>query len=216
MTNLNQKLRDKIIDSVIEKGTTIPARKEALKKKTSLRVREIDMSRVPKEFAAATKNLPPEWFPLAASAQFSPKVCPDSYIELTDSEMRSQWKAVVSYEPFRHPMSARFIRPDEKTRKPIKQDDGSYEDQPDDENSWEFLLGDLLDEAKQIRDDEAEARKSLRQFLYSVRTYKQVLEKMPELERHLPDYTKPMPLTVPVAPILKQLGKLGFDQAEKA
>jgi hypothetical protein len=215
MTALNKTLRQEIIDSVIKKGTTIPARKADLKKRTALRVRELDLSRLPAEFGPATKSLPPEWFPLNLSNQMNPKVCPDSYVELTDDQLRSQWKAVISYEPFRHPINARFGRNDyidqgldHNTKPPTKK--------PDDMESWEAVLADLLVEAKQIRADEEEARAELRRFLWSVNNYKQVLEKMPELEPHLPNYTKPMPLVVPVAPILKTLGKLGFDKSQEA
>jgi len=213
MTALNKTIRQKIIDSVIQKGTTIPARKQELKKKTALRVRELDLSRVPAEFGPATKTLPPEWFPLNGSSQMNPKACPDSYVELSDEQLRTQWMAVVSYEPFRHPISARFHRKDfidqgmdHGARPPVKK--------PDDMESWEAVLADLITEAKKIRADEAQAREELRQFLQSVNNYKQVLEKMPELEKHLPDYSKPMPLTVPVGPILKTLGALGFDQSK--
>lgn len=212
MTALNKTIRQAIIDSVIERGTTIPARKEDLKKRTALRVRELDMSRIPVEFYPATKNLPPEWFPLSASTQLSPRTCPDSYVELNDEQLRCHWKAVVSFEPFRHPINTHFSRNDfidqgydHSTTPPTKK--------LDDMDSWEAVLADLLKEAKQIRADEAQARDELKQFLYSVNNYKQVLEKMPELEKHLPNYTKPMPLVVSVAPILKTLGKLGFDQA---
>jgi hypothetical protein len=209
MTALNKTIRQQIIDSVIEKGTTIPKRKEELKKKTEARVRKLDMERVPKEFAAATKNMPPEWFPLAGSASIKPEYCPIAIVTLQPEQLRNQWRSTVSYEPFRHPMNTDFNRANAKD---CGINQATKEKNPDDLESWEARLEDLIAEANKIVADEAQARHELSQFLYSVNNYKQVIEKMPELEKHLPNYTKPMSLTVSVAPILKTLGKLGFDQ----
>lgn len=212
MTALNKTLRQQIIDSVIEKGTTIPARKADLTKRTEARVRELDLSRVPKEFGPSTKLLPKTWFPHAASTQLKPTVNPISIVTLTEQEMRSHWRSTVSYEPFPHPYDTRFDRAAEKDR---GIDIDTKMQKPDDLESWEAKLEDLIAEAEQIVADEKKARSELQSFLYSVNNYKQVLEKMPELEKHLPNYVKPMPLTVPVGPILKTLGALGFDQTEQ-
>ena len=216
MTNLNQKLRDEIIESVINKGTTIPARKVALKKATELRVRELCLERVPKEFGLATKTLPAEWFPLSAGEGVPYEMCPITLATMTDFEIhRHSWQRfTVPFEPFRHPINTKFHR---STYMDQGQEniDGVMVKKPEDLESWEARMADLIKEGKQIRADEEKARTELRQFLYSVKTYKQVLEKMPELEPHLPNYTKPMPLTVPVAPILRTLGALGFDKSKE-
>ena len=213
MTALNKTIRQQIINSVIEKGTTIPARKDDLTKRTEQRVRELCLERVPKDFAAATRNLPRGWFPHHTSEHMPPHVCPTGILAHMDDdyEMRRQWRHTVSFEPFPHPYNTRFDRSptlnqgmDDSTEPPTRK--------PDDLESWEARLADLIEEAKRIAADENKARTKLRQFLASVNSYKRVLEKMPELEPHLPNYTKPMPLVVSVAPILETLGALGFDQ----
>lgn len=205
MTALNKTLRTQIIASVIEKGTTIPARKEDLIRRTEARVRQLCLERVPKDFAAAVKTLPPEWFPIVGSETMEPQVCPLAIIKLSSEAMARSWRYAVSFEPFRHPMGVSFSRVSEAVK-------NGKESDPE---SWESKLKDLIDEAHKIMRDEGQACTELRQFLASVNNYKQVLEKMPELEKHLPNYTKPMPLVVQVGPILKTLGKLGFDQAKK-
>lgn len=213
MTNLTKEKREQIIESVITKGTTIPERKADLKKRTALRVRELCLERVPAEFFAATKNMPAEWFPHCAMAEMPPKVCPDSYVDLTDDQLRNHWRARVSFEPFRYPINVRFDRTtnihqglDYNVNPPVPK--------PDDPESWEARLADLLDEAKEIRADEKKARDHLVAFLASVRTYKQVLEQMPELETHLPGVVaKSYPVYVPTGPIVKLLTDLGFDKS---
>jgi hypothetical protein len=214
MTTLNKEIRRKIIDSVIEKGTTIPKRKEELARATEARVRALCLERVPKEFPAATKNLPPEWFPLIASENIKANANPVCVATWSDEQLRSgHWGIPVSFEPFRHPINTRFSRSDFIDQGMDYTDRTNPVRNPADMESWEAKLADLLKKAHKIREDEKRARDELRLFLYSVKTYKQIVEKMPELEKHLPDYEKPMPLTVPVAPILKTLSALGFDQS---
>jgi hypothetical protein len=217
MTALNKQLRQTIIDSVIGKGTTIPARKEALKKATEQRVRELCRDRVPEEFAKAAARLPKEWFPHNASADVPPLVCPNAILDAKGDEsmLRRSWRHTVTFEPFFHPYNTRFDRPEKIHQGMDYTDRDNPVKKPEALDSWEAKLKDLIDEAWKIVNDEKTARAELASFLASVNNYKQVLEKMPELEPHLPDYVKPMPLTVPVAPILKTLGKLGFDKSKK-
>lgn len=51
-------------------------------------------------------------------------------------------------------------------------------------------------------------------FLLSCRTIEQVLERMPELEPHVPKMVKPMPL-VAASNLLSTLTQLGFDKTAK-
>lgn len=206
MTTLNNKLRDSIIDSIIDTGTTLPARKEALKHATEKRVRELCVQRVSQDFISATKNLPVEWFPHESSVNIDRMLNPIEISTNSEDELRKGWRGgTITFDPIKHPMSARFNRRDYSLH---TVGCGKAEDP----ESWEAKLSDLIGEARQIRADEEKARRELRQFLHSVRTYKQIIEKAPELEPFLPDYEKPMPLTVPVAPLLSTLNKLGFTK----
>lgn len=74
----------------------------------------------------------------------------------------------------------------------------------------------LAKEAAQIVEDEAAARGEARAFLASCKTVEQILERMPELEPHIPKISRPLPLVAP-SNLLSTLSSLGFDRtASKA
>lgn len=209
MTNLTKESRISTINSVIQKGTTLPAQKEDLKLRLQQRVRAICLERVPAEFGPATKNLPAEWFQHKASAGIYQEVNPYSIVtkSVEHVERHRCWADSVCFEPIKYPANVYFDRAHYAARL----------DQPDDPESWEVLLADLIAEAKTIRATEDKVRSELEAFLYSVRTYKQVAEKMPELVPHLPPVAgKVYPVTVPVAPLLATLTGLGFDKSAVA
>lgn len=207
MTTLTKERREEIIDSVINKGTNLPEKKKELAARVAARVREICLTRVPKDFPAATKNLPAVWFPHLASIGIRREINPLAILQYSEEELqRSRWyDQGVSFEPIKHPFNVRF------DRQPLA--NGNSE-KPNDPESWEVLLSPLIDEALALRSTEDKARGQLAAFLASVRTYKQALEKMPELEGHLPRVAgKSFPISAPVGPLVQMLTGLGFDKS---
>lgn len=206
MTNLTKESRAAIIDSVIKTGTDLPEKKKDLTARLEQRVRAINLERVDTDFYRATKTLPAEWFPHKASTELYHDVNPAVIMALSPEDLKRsrRYATNVNFEPIKYPTSTSFSRAHFAKR----------HEQPDDLDSWEVRLADLIDEAKVIRAAEDKARAELGAFLNSVRTYKQVLEKMPELERHLPAVVgKNYAVAVPVAPLLATLGSLGFDKS---
>jgi hypothetical protein len=65
--------------------------------------------------------------------------------------------------------------------------------------------------ARKLREKEDMLRAELGDFLATCRTYKQVVEKMPELEPHLPQVTKPLRIVVSTAKLSAALYSAGFN-----
>lgn len=214
MTTLNNAARLAIIESVIEKGTTIPAERQAIFDDTAKVARAFMLRQLPKDFEAATKILPPEWFNTCSA---TPDLRADSHPcsilkRLAKGESHRTYGNSIKFEAFRVPYSFRVDvwhhaprNDDERER--FKEADGL----------WPDILKSQIAAALKLRAKEDALRAELRDFLSSCRTYKQVLEKAPQLERHLPPVaTKPMPLVVSTTAMNSLLKKAGFDQSVKA
>lgn len=72
----------------------------------------------------------------------------------------------------------------------------------------------LQPEVDALIEREEALRREISGFLLSCRTIEQVLERMPELEPHVPKMVKPMPLVAP-SNLLSTLTQLGFDKTAK-
>jgi hypothetical protein len=207
-TKLTKERRAAIIESVIA-GTLIPKQKVEIITDTSKRIHEVLMSRVPKDFLAATANMPKEWFSHITSAYIRNEVNP-AWLMQHDREINYYYRnSNVRIEGVRKPQNMR--------------DDGNIYDlmkgRPKEEqaDTWEAYLDKQITAAKQLAEKEDKLRSELSGFLQSVKTYAEVIDKMPELERHLPRVpAKEYPIAVSTAPLVKTLTGLGFDQSAPA
>lgn len=197
MTNLTKDIREQIVQSVLA-GTWIPEKKAAILKSTGEAIREVWRKYLPEGFEAATATLPPAWFPKESVEYLSCAVNPDLIMQPTNSRGEKCSSSNFSVPPLAVPEN---FRPEYRYNGvghiPF----------------WSEALAPQIKEAQKLRAAQDKLEEELRGFLYSVKTYKQVLEKMPELERHLPKpAAKPMPVATSTAPLLSTLAKLGFDK----
>ena len=199
MTNLSKEIRLAIVESVITKGTVIPADKEAIIKSTQEAVRAWMLGYLPPGFQAATATLPPNWFATESSADIYASDNPEMILNGD-----TRYYGSVKFEPFRRPTKGGAYSPAI-----------NYRQEKDSPHRWESVLSAQIDAAKKLRAREEAARTDLLNFLNSCRTYKQVLAKMPELENHLPAPAMPL-VVVNVGPLVASLGKLGFDRSAAA
>jgi len=206
MTNLTHESRKQITESVVNKGTFLNEEKAAIKKSTQEAVRKAVLATLPKGFHDAIKNLPPEWFRKCSGASLQSDANP---VALSDRK---------KYESERYPGNWRnnythieftsFLVPDSFNNR--------YNDPSFGQDWCEKHLAAQIDAAKKLHAKEQALRDELNAFLYSVKTYKQVLEKMPELESHLPaPKVKSYPVAVSTAPLVAKLADLGFDRSLK-
>jgi hypothetical protein len=205
MTALNKEIRKHIIESVI-KGTYIPAQKEAIIASTREAVYEALRAQLPPDFEAATKHMPKDWFGIASAPWIHHEVHPEEILKrgaLTADEVKTR----DSSPSLR---SARELRVpfDYRHRNIASMKDKAKPDQ----SNWETILAAQIDAATKLADYERNLRAELRAFLASVKNVKQLLEKKPDFERHLPASTpKPMPLVVSTVKLDTLLDRLGFD-----
>lgn len=207
MTNLNKEIRAAVIESVI-KGTYIPEQKAAILAATSKAVRDLVVLALPEGFAVATATLPPQWFGSVSHFDVCKEQCPRAILDGAD-----RWKGygsvLIKFEsvitPPHHNIHSLLLQ-DKKS--------GNNESWT---QFWERHLAAQIAAATKLRAKEDALRSELGAFLASVKTYKQVVEKMPELERHLPPPpTKVFALVTSTAPLEKALTSLGFDRTKEA
>lgn len=202
MTVLNKERREAIIDSVIKKGTTIPKRKADLMTATKAKVRETLRKRLPEGFESVAAAVPHGWFRVLTEVAIHRDANP---MAIYSHQCCGTYVSIV-FDPMRAPYSI-DIEPDSLQRK------GTSKETND---CWELILADEIKEAKSIADTEEKLRDELMGFLLSVKTYKQVLERMPELEPHLPkNPVKTYPVVASTTPLLNLLTAVGFDQMEQ-
>lgn len=208
MTNLKIKLtserRADIIDSVFN-ATLLPIQKLDLIAKTKAKVREIMRDLLPKDFEATIANLPPEWFPSCSSTGIRKDVNPETLLKDAEAYQRSYTVPSMCFDGFSKPEYLHDMS--------IEAYKKGVDGQPV-QHCWENLLDKEITAAKKLRAKEDELRGKLRAVLNSVTTYKGLLEKMPELEKHLPPGpTKYYPVAVSVTPLVNLLDSVGFDQS---
>lgn len=203
-TRLTKERREQIIESVFN-ATLLPKKKKDLIKRTTEKVRSLVNSKLPKEFEPAIKNLPKEWFAKNYQVSIHKDVNPISLLE-DEEKFKKMWSYnQVNYDHFYCPVSFN----------PSIESWIKVHNKPDNKESWEEYLAKEIAEAKKLRAKEDKVRQTTSEFLWSVNTYKQVIEKMPEFERHLPNYVKHYPIAVNTGPLTNLLDGLGFDQGVK-
>lgn len=196
---LTKEIRAQIVESVIA-ATFIPAEKEAILQSAGATVRETIRKLLPQGFEQAVACLPPEWLPSLESIQLH------THISVPN----------ILADCYRSYRSIRFERLTVSNNLNLPGRISDRIRQGDDRPAWEQILAAQIDAAKKLRAKEDALRMELSNQLVSFRTYAQLLEKLPELERHLPKPpAPPMPLVANVAPLRAQMKKLGFDQGAK-
>lgn len=199
---LTKEIRAQIVESVIA-ATFIPAEKKAILESAGLAAREAVRAALPEGFERAVGTLPRDWFAKVDNVGPSWHVNPRSILENPEDSTRScqiRFDTVLAPVEFYYGYQINDRHQEKDPKAP----------------SWEKILAAQIDAAKKLRAKEDDLRADLSSFLASCRTYQQVLEKMPELERHLPKPAAPArPLVVSAAPLQSQMKKLGFDQGAK-
>lgn len=202
MTTLTKEARIRTIDSAVA-GTFIAEKGEKIVASANEVVRKTLMAYLPKDWLASTAMMPREWFNHMAAETVDKSFAPEAILSGADLQGNGGWRSwTIHFEPFRAPANFRH---------PVRyHKHESFPDAP----LWSDILAPQIAEAKKLRAKEVALRDELTNFLNSCRTYKQVIEKMPELERHLPPVaSKPQALVVAVAPLKTRLKGLGFDRS---
>ena len=192
---LTKDIRAQVVDSVIA-STYIPAKKQAILDSAALAAREAVRALLPAGFERAIGTLPREWFGKVTEVYPSRHVNPRNILKGASGPMY-----LKIGEPVIIP---RCVNVEGMIRDTVQKDDTHP--------SWGEILAVQIEAAHKVRKEEDEMRAELMDFLNSKQTYKQVVEAMPQLERHLPKPPAPaLPLVVNPAPLQKRLAKAGFD-----
>jgi hypothetical protein len=189
-TRLNKALREEILKNII-KATDLATRKKSILDRTNEVARQLVMRSQPEGFYEVTANLPSEWFCSTSQLRFDDSCNPKKVLE------HGSWSSAYIYFP-----------------DPVRVVANGGTPHDDKVMTEAFAL--LAKEAAQYVADEAAARSEARAFLASCKTVEQILERMPELEPHIPKISRPLPLVAP-SNLLSTLSALGFDRtASKA
>lgn len=190
-TILNKDLRAKIVGNVIN-ATDIPELEKSIRQRTKQRGREYVIAGLPEGFVEKTKNLPKEWFGSTSCLYVRSANNPSRYLD--DANTTHRFYDHVDFDdPVVGPASGVS-----KNHAPVEE-----------------YFSDLVEEAKALAERREVLTAEIRGFLLSCKTVEQVLERMPELEPHIPKASKPMPL-VAASNLLSSLSQLGFDRTKKA
>ena len=195
-TKLNNSLREEIVDNVIN-ATDLPALERDIRRRVVETVRQTIIDAQPAGFYDLIKHAPKEWFRLEASV----------YIYTGDGTG--------------HPFVAlvkRIGRGIDSNVTRVQLDDPIAVAQNGWEVSgaqWRTVLADLYVEANAFVERYNDLYREISAFLKSVTTVEKLLERMPELERHVPKVSKPLPLVAP-SNLLSSLSQLGFDRTLQA
>lgn len=179
---LTSDLRATIIDNVV-RATNIPELKADLKQRTKTAARDIVIAANPPGFAALVANAPKEWFQTMNNVYLKKPISP---VAALDAQNSGSEFYIYLDDPVTVPASG--VKDLDLT--PIER---------------------LKAEADTLVERERALRNEIAAFLNSCRTVEQVLERMPELEPHVPKAVKPMPLVAP-SNLLSTLAQLGFDK----
>lgn len=188
-TRMNKKLREEILTNVLN-ATDLNERETELKQRIKKTARDVVIQDLPKEFVALTQVHPKEWFASINSLYFG------SEKDLIPLSLAKEgvycYHAIILDDPVPTPCSFRW----------------------DVSLHTEELLP-LAEEAQQLTDERNALSDEIRAFLLSCRTTDQVVKRMPELGRHVPKTSYPVPSVVP-SNLLSSLTKMGFDRTATA
>lgn len=189
-TRLNKAIREEILDNILA-ATDLQARKADILKRAGDVAKQLVMGAQPENFYEATRHLPPEWFAAGTSL----------YFYSSDGNPA----AILDPSPYKN----YHINFDDPVRTAL------HWGRPSDA-SIQAAFKHLAEEATALNKDWDTARIEARAFLASCKTVEQILERMPELEPHIPKISRPLPLVAP-SNLLSTLSSLGFDRtASKA
>lgn len=190
-TKLTKVIRQQIIENIM-KATTFAADKERIEKQESNLTRALLAAKVPDEFNEMAKDRPSEWF--AHTAQITiPKEEAPTFAFQPKTEHWNSW-AYVSFEPIIHPVNLQL----ELSAKDLEK------------------FKPLRKEATKIAAKFEKLETEMRAFLQSCFTVEKLLERMPELEPHIPEIAEYFPIVVSTSNLLSDLLKVGFVVQETA
>lgn len=187
-TRLTKEVRAEIIERVV-RATNIPELKADLIARTKKAAAQIVRNAQPEGFYEVTQSLPKEWFQAANSL----------YVPTHMDGVHNPLRIIGAVGDYSHHIS--FNDP---VSVAVRHGEYSYE-----------LLAPLAKEAEELAERESQLRGEISSFLNSCRYVEDIVERMPELEPHVPRHSKSFPLTAP-SNLLSTLSSLGFDKTVKA
>ena len=186
---LNKATREEILTSVLN-ATDLSERETELKQRIKEVARSAVIQDLPKEFIALTQGAPKEWFESINSLYYGNK---RELVPLAVKEVGPyHYHAIVLDDPVLVPKNFQW-------------DVSSH--------AKKFLP--LAKEAEQLMTERKALTNEIRAFLLSCRTTADVVKRMPELERHVPKASYPVPAVMP-SNLLSSLAKFGFDRTASA
>lgn len=194
-TKLNKTLREEILANVIN-ATELGDREKDIRRRVAETVRQTLIKAQPKGFYDAIKNLPKEWFRNEMGA----------YIYMEGHPL-GVLNGILNSNPYATGNGHHVGFDDPVT---VAQAGWGVSNE-----KWATVLADLSKEAAAFAAQAIETRREIRAFLNSCTTVEKLLERMPELEPHVPKISKPMPLVAP-SNLLSSLSQFGFDKTLKA
>ena len=181
---LTNQLRTDILTSVM-KATEQENECADILKRTSVLARAVLLAKIPAAFLAVVKANPPEWFMWKATAYLPTDMAPGTLLPRDGYHDSGRY---ANFEPIPYPASG-DVGISVSDREPFDP---------------------LYKEAEQLAERYDTIRRELAGFLKSCATTEKVLERMPELEPHVPTHARPYPLVASTSNLLSSLLKSGF------
>lgn len=185
---LNKAIRTVIFESVMA-STDFPALKQSIKDRTCALARELIAARVPAEFndvvAAVGKNAS-KWFSTIEEVYIHEKFSPLSVLNSGDGFTHVYVRFSPIYRPYHF-------------------ETGFFGGQQ------ENFFADLRKEAEGLAALIKRTEGELRAFLASCTTTEKLVERMPEIEPHIPKTAMSYPIVASTATLTSYLLKAGFD-----
>jgi hypothetical protein len=187
----NKSTRDEIIDNIVQ-ATDVPHLLADLTARTKARARTYIADYLPEGFQAAVAGHPKEWFSSNTSCYVGGDGNPLSVLSTVTGQGYRHDGYIYLDDPILVPHNTRLEHP-----------------------PAEEFFADLVAEATALVDRITTMKIEARAFLNSCKTVEQLIERMPELEPHIPKVSKPMPLVAP-SNLLSTLSGFGFDRTQKS
>lgn len=185
---LNKAIRTAIFDSVMA-ATDFPELKRSIKDRTCALARELIAARVPAEFndmvAAAGKNAS-KWFASTEEVHVGDNFSPLAVLTFNDYRCQNYVHFALIYCPFHFESS--FSKAQQ-----------------------ENFFADLRKEAEGLAALIERTEGELRAFLSSCTSTEKLVERMPEIEPHIPKIAMSYPIVASTATLTSYLLKAGFD-----
>ncbi|WP_025915477.1 Nmad5 family putative nucleotide modification protein [Herminiimonas sp. CN] len=184
---LSKALRAEILGNVLA-ATTFKTDKEDIEREMSALVRKLMDAKIPDEFKALTTGAPREWFQGTARVNVNSKHAIENAFNRERLDGRHMWDGTTQFECLVTPaiFDCNLTAQDYELILPI------------------YQRAEKLAEAHWALEDEMTA------FLRSCTTTERLLERMPELEPHIPKITRDYPIVASTENLLSQLLAAGF------